>query len=253
MVATRGLWYPACLLCIVSLSSVCVLIFVSEHIRDSDLEDKYIHERDSNGKRYEERLWDAVNDPARERPVKTSAVIPQQTIAVCVSTTSRGLLKKAAAPTNTNSPTASQLLTLPLFKMMLPSLVHTLEQGFEYWVYIAYDNDDTRFAATASADTGSSAAKSNAAATTDKADNTNINGVMQLWLQQNVHTPLQKRGIKVQVVWLPFLNQLRKPGPASTTTKIVWENRTYNVSLIDFWCCMALLADLQLHDAGRCY
>jgi hypothetical protein len=196
-----ALRFSAVLLFAVLVSCICVLPYLGEHIRDAQFEDRYVFERDGNGKLYKDRLWDAVRDPTRQRPAKLKPQ-RQKTIAVCVSTTSRGLVMQSTHPGKVASSTTNlvdhnnQLLTLPLFSFMLPSLVRTLEQGFEYWLYIACDDDDRYFAFDF---------------------NGTVQGqprhAIQAWLKHNVHMPLKQRAIAVQVVWLRFENQLHKPGP----------------------------------------
>jgi hypothetical protein len=103
-------------------------------------------------------------------------------IAVCASTTSRGLQP-------------SGLEQLSLFRLALPSLVATFRHGAssepvpELWVYVAYDVGDKFY--------------DSAARELD----------VRAWLDTYVVGPLATAGVRAQHALLRFENALRKPGP----------------------------------------
>ena len=103
-------------------------------------------------------------------------------IAVCASTTSRGLQP-------------SVLEQLSLFRLALPSLVATFRQGAssepvpELWVYVAYDVGDMFY--------------DSAARELD----------VRAWLDTHLVGPLAAAGVRAQHALLRFENALRKPGP----------------------------------------
>ena len=82
--------------------------------------------------------------------------------------------------------------TLALFQYMLPSLVRTAERGFEYWLYISFDQGDPFFAGTPDGPARQAVAA---------------------WVDQSVVAALKLRGITARFVTLGFKNPMRKPGP----------------------------------------
>ena len=82
--------------------------------------------------------------------------------------------------------------TLALFQYMLPSLVRTAERGFEYWLYISFDQGDPFFAGTPDGPARQAVAA---------------------WVDQSVVAALKSRGITARFVTLGFKNPMRKPGP----------------------------------------
>ena len=100
-------------------------------------------------------------------------------VAICASVTTRGH----------PNPTTS---TLALFQYMFPSLVRTAERGFEYWLYISFDQGDPFFAGTPDGPARQAVAA---------------------WVDQSVVAALKSRGITARVVTLGFKNPMRKPGP----------------------------------------
>lgn len=74
---------------------------------------------------------------------------------------------------------------------MLPSLVRTAEEGFEYRLYITHDKGDNFF------------------------DGNGNRGrkLLRIWAAKNIVTPLKGRGIACRVTILRFDNPYRKPGP----------------------------------------
>lgn len=144
---------------------------------------------------YNARLSDAL----KERRVTPSRRIhrpegsQQLVVAVCASTTSRGIHS------------IRQLEQLTLFSIMLPSLVRTLADGatrdvdaasggtglpFELWVYIAFDGGDVFY------------------------DNPRQEEVIRAWLNEKVVQPLAAKGLSAKHCLLKFDNVLRKPGPS---------------------------------------
>lgn len=76
----------------------------------------------------------------------------------------------------------------PLVKFLLPSLLRTAEQGFEYWVVVAYDVGDLFF------------------------DDARHRSELEAWFRDNVTAPAATHGITIQLALVGFLNVLRKPG-----------------------------------------
>jgi hypothetical protein len=97
-------------------------------------------------------------------------------VAVCFSTTTRGLSIKG-------------LNDLAMTQYLLPSLLKTAEQKYEYWLYILFDQGDQYF------DAG---------------------GKAQLveHMKGAFHAPLAIKGISSKSVLLRFDNPFKKPGPA---------------------------------------
>ena len=78
---------------------------------------------------------------------------------------------------------------LALFRYLMPSMLSTVDEGFQYRMYIAYDLGDALF------------------------DNPEVVSKAKDWLNEHVHNPLASRGISFKTVFLRFDNPLRKPGP----------------------------------------
>ena len=106
-------------------------------------------------------------------------------IAVCASTTSRGLHP-------------SSLGQLSLFRLALPSLRATFSSGLqsalaageappELWIYIAFDKGDAFY------------------------DNPSREAAVRSWLDEHVVAPLAKEGVRARHALLRFENALRKP------------------------------------------
>eukprot|EP00941_MAST-03F_sp_MAST-3F-sp1_P003608 g3608.t1 len=100
-------------------------------------------------------------------------------LAICIATTSRGLKVEN-----------NRLDSLPLFKTLLPSIATTTDQGIEYWIYIAHDEDDSFFSTYIS-----------------------MNDIRN-WFNQSMKPILDKRNILMRIVLVHFRNELKKPGPA---------------------------------------
>jgi hypothetical protein len=98
-------------------------------------------------------------------------------VAVCFSTTTRGLKIKA-------------LKDLAMIQYLLPSLLRTAETKFEYWVYVLFDQGDLYF---------------------DKAGG---KATLLTHMQSAFHTPLSSKGVKSRSAVLRFANPFKKPGPA---------------------------------------
>lgn len=79
----------------------------------------------------------------------------------------------------------------PLFTKLLPSLAPTVEEGYEYWVYVGYDSGDLFY---------DDAARLRA---------------MNKWFRRNVARACRARQPRVvaKLAMLNFTNVLRKPGP----------------------------------------
>lgn len=73
---------------------------------------------------------------------------------------------------------------------MLPSVGATADAAYEYFIYVVYDAGDAFFDQPA-----------------------NLQEVVR-WLQAEIETPLQQRGVECQVVLLRYTNDISKPGPA---------------------------------------
>ena len=127
------------------------------------------------------------------RRLRKAASPESLVVAVCASTTSRGLRN------------ISRLDQLTLFNIMVPSLVQTLlatpardvdaASGgtglpFELWIYIAFDSGDAFY------------------------DNPRQEAAIGLWLDEKVVRPLAARGIVARHCMLRFSNVMRKPGPS---------------------------------------
>lgn len=113
-------------------------------------------------------------------------------IAVCASTTSRGL-----------KPTALEQLTF--FNLMVPSLLSTLthptstsdsltgvsgSEPLELWLYLAYDTGDAFY------------------------DSRDRDLAVRAWLDERLVAPLRSVGVTARHALLRFDNVLRKPGPS---------------------------------------
>ena len=77
----------------------------------------------------------------------------------------------------------------PLFTKLLPSLAPTVEEGYEYWVYVGYDSGDLFY------------------------DDALRLRAMSKWFRRNVARPCRLKRVLAKVVFLNFTNVLRKPGP----------------------------------------
>lgn len=128
-----------------------------------------VNSRPHHERRLKEVGGRALNDVPATLPV----------IAVCVYASSTG-----HAPGN------------PPLNRMLHSLGETAEPGFEYRVYVVFDEGDREFDLDASL----------------KA--TVKDSSLLLWFQTEVEAPLAERGIVTSLLPIRFRNRLRKPGPA---------------------------------------
>ena len=114
--------------------------------------------------------------PTRVSPGnRTSATL--DVIAICISTTSRHLQLQ-------------DIEDMTLFKSLLPSIGDTVEEGFEYWVYLLYDEADPFL------------------------DTDDTRAAIQRWFDGHLIEPLAKRGIPLRLVPVRYHNFLHKPGPA---------------------------------------
>ena len=121
-------------------------------------------------------LYDpVVVPPERVSPGNRSTA--HDVIAVCVSTTSRHLELES-------------IEDMTLFKSLLPSIGDTVEAGFEYWVYLLYDEGDPFL------------------------DTDATRAAIQSWFDRSLVAPLAQRGIALRHVPVRYANFLRKPGPA---------------------------------------
>jgi hypothetical protein len=81
------------------------------------------------------------------------------------------------------------IMTLGAFNKMIPQMTHVLDEGFEYWFYLAHDEGDPFFS---SADHQKEVSQ---------------------WMVKHVEKPSKLRGITVKHTQLSFVNELKKPGP----------------------------------------
>ena len=126
---------------------------------------------------YYKLIQEAVDGrAAAERMPQPPASEARTTIAIGVSTVTRGMKVRSFEQ-------------LALFRYLLPSMLGTVDDGFQYRMYIAYDVGDTFF------------------------DNPEVVSKAQDWLNEHVHNPLASRGISFKTIFLRFNNPLHKPGP----------------------------------------
>lgn len=104
------------------------------------------------------------------------AVSPLPLIAVMSATTSRHVKDPSNA-------------TLSLMKTMLPSLIFSLDCGFQYVVVLGFDDSDNFF------------------------NSTRGNSMMTHWFDQNVRSIMEKRGMNVKLKLVCVQNKVMKPGP----------------------------------------
>lgn len=110
-------------------------------------------------------------------------------VAVAVSATTRNLDVGALG-----------LGGLALFSILLPSLVQAAECGFNYRVVLAYDYGDKFF------------------------DSKKGQQQTKEWFKQNAMIPLGDKGIKIELLFAPVDNKVKKPGPAFTAmTKVAYD------------------------------
>jgi len=108
-------------------------------------------------------------------------------VAVAVSATSRGIKFK-------------NVQELALFSILLPSLVQTVECGFNYRVVLAFDYGDAFF----DSEEGTSKVKE--------------------WFEENVRKKLAEKGVTGELLFAPVQNDVKKPGPAfEAMTKKAYE------------------------------
>jgi len=122
-------------------------------------------------------------------------------VAVIVSTTSRGVVKKGKTKELTSSQLRERLAwveattrrlelgQLVLFTTMLPSLAKSLECGFRYTAVVGFDRGDLLF---------------DTLATTRKVEE---------WLREHLVDPARARGVECGYILLAVDNPLKKPGP----------------------------------------
>jgi hypothetical protein len=123
-----------------------------------------------------DRVW-AV-DPNRDIPVPTAPNTYAQVIAIVVAITTRGLKPKKIVD------------DLVLFKSLFPSLLDTIEPGFEYWFYLGYDKGDPVL---------------------DQAENL---ALIREWFDAHMTAVALTRSIVLKLVFASWSNPWNKPGPA---------------------------------------
>lgn len=124
----------------------------------------------------EDYMYRVPTPSTKERPKPIpSSELP--IIAICISITTRGL-------------TIRSVEDLVLFKTLIPSMVRTIEPGFEYWLYLGYDFNDPWL---------------------DNAKNLEI---IREWYQNHAVEPAKARGLHTRIVFGAYNNTYRKPGPA---------------------------------------
>lgn len=120
------------------------------------------------------RVWAVPEDRQRVIP---EAGMEDRVIAVVI-------------PMTTRSVKVNQLNDLALFRNLFPSLVKTVEPGFEYWIYVGYDKGDPWL------------------------DDAGHLAMARTWFNENVGKPLLYRDIICKLVFTTFENNFRRPGPA---------------------------------------
>ena len=105
-----------------------------------------------------------------------AATPPPPLIAVCVASTTRTMAQPA-------------IERLALFRLLLPSLVLTLECGFRYELVLGYDAGDAFYDAEAG------------------------RAKVRAWFESHVAAPARASGLGVELALVRVENELRKPGP----------------------------------------
>ena len=113
--------------------------------------------------------------PDRPSPGNRSGT--DDVIAICISTTSRHLK-------------VEDIEDMTLFKSLLPSIGDTVEAGYEYWIYLLYDEGDPFL------------------------DRDDTRAAVQRWFDGHLIAPLAAQGIRLRHVPVRYRNHLKKPGPA---------------------------------------
>lgn len=140
----------------------------------------------------------AVGGACPRRPFGASQ---QPLIAVTCATTSRSMFERYTDPAKARAEQSKanalaqrepSTETLSLFTVLLPSIVKTVECGYQYLVVIGFDVGDRYF------------------------DSWQHQYEVRSWLTTHVIEPTRTRGIEMSVTFVSCDNPVRKPGPVFT-------------------------------------